>query len=84
MMEKEEENKTFAGNIMNLLIDNYFMEDTIGKFAEEKIKGIVNRVKNKEVNSDDFKIIDQIGEDVIRKNIEEMIKRYDKNTTTKK
>ena len=69
---------------MNLLIDNYFMEDTIGKFAEEKIKGIVNRVKNKEVNSDDFKIIDQIGEDVIRKNIEEMIKRYDKNTTTKK
>ena len=84
MMEKEEENKTFAGNIMNLLIDNYFMEDTIGKFAEEKIKGIVNRVKNKEVNGDDFKIIDQIGEDVIRKNIEEMIKRYDKNTTTKK
>lgn len=84
MMEKEEENKTFAGNIMNLLIDNYFMEDTIGKFAEEKIKGIVNRVKNKEVNSDDFKIIDQIGEDVIRKNIEEMIKRYDKNTNTKK
>lgn len=84
MMEKEEKNKTFAGNIMNLLIDNYFMEDTIGKFAEEKIKGIVNRVKNKEVNSDDFKIIDQIGEDVIRKNIEEMIKRYDKNTTTKK
>ena len=84
MMEKEEENKTFAGNIMNLLIDNYFMEDTIGKFAEEKIKGIVNRVKNTEVNSDDFKIIDQIGEDVIRKNIEEMIKRYDKNTTTKK
>lgn len=84
MMEKEEENKTFAGNIMNLLIDNYFMEDTIGKFAEEKIKGIVNRVKNKKVNSDDFKIIDQIGEDVIRKNIEEMIKRYDKNTTTKK
>lgn len=84
IMEKEEKNKTFAGNIMNLLIDNYFMEDTIGKFAEEKIKGIVNRVKNKEVNSDDFKIIDQIGEDVIRKNIEEMIKRYDKNTTTKK
>lgn len=84
MMEKEEENKTFAANIINLLIDNYFMEDTIGKFAEEKIKGIVNRVKNKEVNSDDFKIIDQIGEDVIRKNIEEMIKRYDKNTTTKK
>ncbi len=84
MMEKKEKNKTFAGNIMNLLIDNYFMEDTIGKFAEEKIKGIVNRVKNKEVNSDDFKIIDQIGEDVIRKNIEEMIKRYDKNTTTKK
>lgn len=84
MMEKEEKNKTFAGNIMNLLIDNYFMEDTIGKFAEEKIKGIVNRVKNKEVNSDDFKIINQIGEDVIRKNIEEMIKRYDKNTTTKK
>ena len=84
MMEKEEENKTFAGNIMNLLIDNYFMEDTIGKFAEEKIKGIVNRVKNKKANSDDFKIIDQIGEDVIRKNIEEMIKRYDKNTTTKK
>lgn len=84
MMEKEEENKTFAGNIMNLLIDNYFMEDTIGKFAEEKIKGIVNRVKNKEINSDDLKIIDQIGEDVIRKNIEEMIKKYDKNTTTKK
>ena len=84
MLEKEQENETFAGNIINLLIDNYFMEDTIGKFSEEKIKEIVKRVKNNEVNRDDIKVINQIGEDIIRKNIEEMIKKYDKNTTTKK
>lgn len=76
---KEKENKTFAGNIMYLLLDNYFMEDTIGKFSEEKIKEIIKRIKNNSVFEEDLKVIEQIGEDIIRKNIKEMIKKYDKN-----
>lgn len=76
---KSQESKTFAGNIMYLLLDNYFMEDTIGKFSEEKIKEIVKRIKNNSMLEDDKRVIEQIGEEVIRKNIEEMIKRYDRN-----
>ena len=34
--------KTFGGNVGEMLYDSFFMESTIGKFAEEKIKRIVS------------------------------------------
>lgn len=41
---KEKYLKTFGGNVGEMLYDSFFMESTIGKFAEEKIKRTV-RIK---------------------------------------
>ena len=76
---KQESERTFAGNILYLLLDKYFMDDTIGAFSEEKIRNLIGKIKNKDITADDIKMIDEIGENLIRNNINEMRDKYDKN-----
>ena len=76
---KTERERTFAGNILYLLLDKYFMENTIGTFSEEKIRDVIRKIKKDEIDANDLKLIDEIGEDLIRNNIKEMRDRYDKN-----
>ena len=61
--------KTFGANIIDLFKNTMFLESTFGKFATEKIKGLVDKIEKAEKYSDikhevDF-IIDEIGEKLI-------------------
>ena len=69
--------KTFGANIIDLFKNTMFLESTFGKFATEKIKGIVDKIEKDEKYSDikhevDF-IIDEIGEKLISNKLKSMI-----------
>ena len=69
--------KTFGANIIDLFKNTMFLESTFGKFATEKIKGIVDKIEKAEKYSNikhevDF-IIDEIGEKLISNKLKSMI-----------
>ena len=75
--EIKEDVKTFGANIIDLFKDTMFLESTFGKFATEKIKGVVDKIEKAEKYSDikhevDF-IIDEIGEKLISNKLKSMI-----------
>lgn len=75
--EIKEDVKTFGANIIDLFKDTMFLESTFGKFATEKIKGIVNKIEKAEKYLDikhevDF-IIGEIGEKLISNKLKSMI-----------
>lgn len=76
--EIKEDMKTFGANIIDLFKNTMFLESTFGKFATEKIKGVVGKIEKVEKYSDiksevDF-IIDEIGEKLISNKLKSMIK----------
>ena len=76
--EIKEDVKTFGANIIDLFKNTMFLESTFGKFATEKIKGVVDKIEKAEKYSDikhevDF-IIDEIGEKLISNKLKSMIK----------
>jgi hypothetical protein len=82
---------TFANNIHTILKENYFLNSTIGKFANSKIEKILKNInsqntENKKICSknnykEDKMIIDIIGEPLLRNKLYEMLREYyDKNT----
>lgn len=69
--------KTFGANIIDLFKNTMFLESTFGKFATEKIKGIVDKIEKAKKYSDikpevDF-IIGEIGEKLISNKLKSMI-----------
>ena len=75
--EIKEDVKTFGDNIIDLFKNTMFLESTFGKFATEKIKGVVDKIEKAEKYSDikhevDF-IIDEIGEKLISNKLKSMI-----------
>ena len=66
---------TFAGNIGEMMYDSFFMNSTIGMFAEEKIKEIV-RLSQKncptEEDKEKIKASSIIGDFIIRSLINEV------------
>ena len=75
--EIKEDVKTFGANIIDLFKNTMFLESTFGKFATEKIKGVVNKIEKAEKYSDikhevDF-IIGEIGEKLISNKLKSMI-----------
>ena len=75
--EIKEDVKTFGANIIDLFKNTMFLESTFGKFATEKIKGIVHKIEKTEKYSDikhevDF-IINEIGEKLISNKLKSMI-----------
>lgn len=75
--EIKEDVKTFGANIIDLFKNTMFLESTFGKFATEKIKGVVDKIEKAEKYSDikseaDF-IIDEIGEKLISNKLKSMI-----------
>lgn len=78
--QKDKKLKTFGGNVGEMLYDSFFMDSTIGKFAEEKIKEIVKRIYNGELSKDDTvvkNIFDCIGDPVLKTLACEVRKRND-------
>ena len=75
--EIKEDVKTFGANIIDLFKNTMFLESTFGKFATEKIKGVVDKIEKAKKYSDikhevDF-IIGEIGEKLISNKLKSMI-----------
>lgn len=81
--------KTFGANIHDLLIEGFFIKDSIGKFTQKKIKDIIEFF-NKEINNtsktiEEYKIVrekflfilDAIGESYIKGILNSYIKELD-------
>lgn len=70
--------QTFAANIHNLLINNFFMESTMGEFSAKKIEEIIKIFKDNEQGiyryspNEIWNIIQNIGEPIIRNKLNSM------------
>ncbi|SIO32194.1 AAA family ATPase [Fibrobacter sp. UWB11] len=79
-MQKNKKLKTFGGNVGEMLYDSFFMDSTIGKFAEEKIKEIVRCIYNGVLSKEDTVVKDVfncIGDPVLKTLACEVRKRND-------
>lgn len=81
----EEISDCFAGNIGDMLIDNFFLSKTIGGYSEKKINDIIDRMDNGEPISDKEKkdiefIISHIGDKLLRRLLEEKFNRVCKRS----
>ena len=68
--------KTFGGNLGDLYINAFFMEGAlISRFAAKKIQDVVDKINDKQsrLTTNDKKLIDLIGEDLIRLQIENIL-----------
>ncbi len=67
--------ETFGGNIGELYLDAFFMSGKlVSQFAYSKIKGVVDKIKKQQpITTDDRKLIDQIGEDLIKIQIKKLL-----------
>jgi energy-coupling factor transporter ATP-binding protein EcfA2 len=83
MLTEEDEGKelpkhTFAQNIGEMMYDSFFMEKTIGDFAEAKLKELIKwkQGKDSEIKTDEDakRILNLIGDPVIKSLIEEIEK----------
>ena len=75
--EKEWPKHTFAQNIGEMMYDSFFMEKTIGDFAEHKLKELImwKQGKNPSMSIEQAEaILNAIGDPVIRSLIEEVDK----------
>lgn len=69
--------QTFASNIYDLLKDDFFLENgVIGEFAKEKIRAILEQAK---ITENDLKIIDLIGDPLLKGIINEKANQKLKN-----
>jgi predicted ATP-binding protein involved in virulence len=71
--------ETFGGNIYNLLSDSFFMDNTLGKFAEDKIRWAMKSLSPdteiiQETKEEIRYIIDRIGEPIMKEQLEHMFK----------
>ena len=75
-LSKSKETRSFAQNIGEMMYDSFFMEKTIGDFAEAKLKELIKRKQGKDskIKTDEEakRILDLIGDPVIRSLIEEI------------
>ena len=86
--EIKEHVKTFGANIIDLFKNTMFLESTFGKFATEKIKGVVGKIEKAEnyldIKSEVDFIIDEIGEKLISNKLKSMIKSKFENKDEEK
>ncbi len=70
------EGETFGGNIGELYLDAFFMQGSlISRFATAKIQNIIDKIRRQEeqINSDDRTLISQIGDYLIKSQLEKLI-----------
>ena len=79
---KELPKYTFAQNIGEMMYDSFFMEKTIGDFAESKLKDLIKwkQGKNQSMSKEEADaILNAIGDPVIRSLIDEIEKKEASN-----
>lgn len=73
---------TFGANIMDLYKDSFFMESTFGEFAKGKIQDIIAELSDKKIEitkerkEEIWETIQIIGENLVRKKLENMYYEY--------
>ncbi|WP_370391074.1 AAA family ATPase [uncultured Winogradskyella sp.] len=74
-INKDDNVKTFAGNLGELYIDAFFMDgNLISRFAANEIQKVVDKINRKEkLTTDDKKVVELIGEDLIRIQINNLL-----------
>lgn len=80
--DKELPKYTFAQNIGEMMYDSFFMEKTIGDFAESKLKDLIKwkQGKNQSMSKEEADaILNAIGDPVIRSLIDEIEKKEASN-----
>ena len=77
-VSKNKKTLSFAQNIGEMMYDSFFMEKTIGDFAESKLKELIKWKQGKaskiKTDKEAKRILDLIGDPVIRSLIEEVEK----------
>lgn len=72
---KNKKLKTFGGNVGEMLYDSFFMDRTIGKFAEKKIKRLLNIRKRKllpdRIKKEADAIYNCIGDPIVKSLLDE-------------
>lgn len=67
---------TFATNIYYLLMDTFMLENTFGKYSYDKIRNVVKKLKDEEIEEQELNsiksFIDRIGEKTVRKKLLEL------------
>lgn len=56
----------FAGNVFDLLNSGFFVENTIGRFAEDKIKECISMIKENKNSEYTEMLISQIGDPILK------------------
>ncbi len=78
----ESKESTFGANIIDLYKKSFFMESTFGEFAKRKIQDIIAELSDKERESTQerkeeiWETIQMIGENLVRKKLENMYYEY--------
>lgn len=85
----QKDKNVFAGNIGELFTANFFMNETIGEFASQKIKEIIKLVNSKKkieanVKTVDKRFIDLIGDDLLRTLLRDIWKRKHEENKAKR
>ena len=78
-MQREE---TFCANIYDILEHQFFLESAVGKFAEEKIRKLLEQSESsseKPLSNDEYeyyqKFINKIGDKYLKKSLECILKK---------
>lgn len=78
---------TFATNIYYLLMDTFMLESTFGKYSYDKIKDVVKKLKDDEIEKQELNsiksFIDRIGEKTVRKKLLELYYKKDRQYVEK-
>lgn len=82
--QEERNAQTFGANIYTLYKDAFFLSDdklAMGEFAQNKINQWIDKIETGKFSEEEaYKIVGLIGEPLIRRNVEKMIRRQDKKS----
>lgn len=88
--------QTFAGNILQMFANNFFLDSTMGIYSKKVLQEVISFLSNEKINNaiilfsnmnkeDKLKkcreIINLVGDDILRKILQEKLKRFENNET---
>lgn len=83
---KMQHEETFCANIYDILEHQFFLESAVGKFAEEKIRNLLEQSESssvKPLSKDVYeyyqKFINKIGDKYLKKSLECILKKYEES-----
>lgn len=84
--EIQADKESFAGNIGEMYNENFFMKNTIGEFARQKLLKIIDKIDSKKsISEEEIKqwklLISKIGDDLLKNLLYDKVLTYEKNRT---